>query len=177
MDRIAVFCSASRNIDRVFIDKAREFGAWVGDNRKTLIYGGTSSGLMEEIAIEAKAHGAMIMGVVPTIVEERGMTSDLCDVVFRTDNLSDRKDVMLREAEIAVALPGGVGTLDEVFHVMASATIGYHHKQIIFYNVNGFWNGIISFLQGLEKQNFAHSPLQNYYKVADSFDELVELLK
>jgi len=84
---------------------------------------------------------------------------------------------MLREAEVAIALPGGVGTMDEIFHVMASATIGYHNKQVIFYNINGFWDGVIAFLNGLEKQHFAHSPLKNYYKVANSFEELVELIK
>lgn len=177
MERIAVFCSASQDIDDIYVEKARELGAWMGDNGKTLVYGGTSSGLMEEIAAGAKAHGAMVMGVVPTIVEERGKTSELCDVVFRTDNLSDRKDTMLREAEVAIALPGGVGTMDEIFHVMASATIGYHNKQVIFYNINGFWDGVIAFLNGLEKQHFAHSPLKNYYKVANSFEELVELIK
>lgn len=177
MERIAVFCSASQDIDYIYAEKARELGAWMGDNGKCLVYGGTSSGLMEEIAAEAKTHGAMVMGVVPTIVEERGKTSDLCDVVFRTDNLSDRKDVMLRESEVAVALPGGVGTLDEIFTVMASATIGYHNKQVILYNINGFWNGVIAFLDGLEQQNFAHSPLKNFYKVANSFEELVRLLQ
>lgn len=177
MTRIAVFCSASQEIDNIYTEKAREFGAWIGDNGKSLVYGGTNSGLMEVIAEEAKAHGAMIMGVVPTIVEERGKASGICDVVFRTDNLSDRKDTMLREAEVAIALPGGVGTMDEVFHVMASATIGYHDKRVIFYNINGFWDGIIAFLNGLERQHFAHSPLKNYYRVANSFEELVELIK
>ena len=177
MERIAVFCSASQNIDDIYAEKACELGAWMGDNGKYLVYGGSNSGLMEVIAAAAKAHGAMVMGVVPTIVEERGKSSDNCDVVFRTDNLSDRKDVMLRESEVAVALPGGVGTLDEIFTVMASATIGYHHKQVILYNINGFWNGVIAFLDGLEKQNFAHSPLKNFYKVANSFEELVKLLQ
>ena len=177
MERIAVFCSASQNIDDIYAEKAHELGAWMGDNGKCLVYGGSNSGLMEVIAAAAKAHGAMVMGVVPTIVEERGKSSDNCDVVFRTDNLSDRKDVMLRESEVAVALPGGVGTLDEIFTVMASATIGYHHKQVILYNINVFWNGVIAFLDGLEKQNFAHSPLKNFYKVANSFEELVKLLQ
>lgn len=177
MNHIALFCSASQDIKPVYMEKAREFGTWLGKNKKTLVYGGTSSGLMEEVAKEAKAHGAMIMGVVPSIVEERGKTSDLCDVVFRTDNLSERKDTMLRESDVAVALPGGVGTLDEVFHVMASATIGYHTKSVIFYNVDGFWNGVIDFLKGLEKQNFTRFPLDRYYRVANNIDELAEILK
>ncbi len=177
MKKIAVFCSASEAVDSIYKEKAEELGAWMGQHEKWLIYGGTNMGLMDILARAAKSNGGFVMGVVPTIVEERGRVSDLLDVTFKTENLSDRKDVMLREAEVAVALPGGVGTLDEIFHVMASATIGYHHKQVILYNVDGFWNGIIDFLEGLEKQRFAHSPLACYFKVANDFEELVKLLE
>ena len=176
MKKIAVFCSASENIDRIYKQKAEELGAWMGETGKWLIYGGTNRGLMEVLARSTKSHGGFVMGVVPSIVEERGNVSDLLDVTFKTENLSDRKDVMLRESEIALALPGGVGTLDEIFHVMASATIGYHHKQVVLYNIDGFWDGIIDFLSGLEKQHFAHSPLDSFFKVADNFEELVSIL-
>mgnify|MGYP002747785719 CR=1 FL=1 len=167
MNKIAIFCSASDHIDAVYAEKAAEVGAWLGQTGKWLIYG-SNTGLMDAVARAAKEHGAMIMGVVPTKLEERGMVSDLLDVTFRAVNLSDRKDIMLQEADVAVALPGGVGTLDEIFHVMASATIGYHEKKVIFYNVNGFWNGIIDFLGGLETQHFAHRPLKNYLLYAGS---------
>ena len=176
MKKIAVFCSASEKIDRIYMQKAEELGAWMGETDKWLIYGGTNQGLMEVLARATKSHKGFVMGVVPSIVEERGKVSDLLDVTFKTENLSDRKDVMLREADIAVALPGGVGTLDEIFHVMASATIGYHHKQVVLYNVNGFWDGIIHFLGGLEQQHFAHGPLEQYFKVANTFEELVQIL-
>ena len=176
MKKIAVFCSASENIDSLYMEKAEELGVWMGQHDKWLIYGGTNKGLMDVLARATKSNGGFVMGVVPFIVEERGYESDLLDVTFKTENLSDRKDIMLREADVVVALPGGVGTLDEIFHVMASATIGYHHKQVILYNVNGFWNGIIEFLKGLEKSHFAHSPLDSYFKVANNFEELVNSL-
>ena len=177
MDKIAIFCSASDNIDPVYFDKARELGTWMGQNGKTLIYGGANIGLMECVARAAKENGSMVMGVVPTKLEERGRVSDLLDVTFRTDNLSDRKDVMLHEADVVVALPGGVGTLDEIFHVMAAATIGYHTKKVVFYNIDGFWNGILDFLKNLEVNHFAHRPLKNYFLVADSFEELTAILE
>ena len=176
MKKIAVFCSASEKIDCIYMQKAEELGAWMGETGKWLVYGGTNQGLMEVLARSVKSHGGFVMGVVPSIIEERGKTSDLLDVTFKTENLSDRKDVMLREADIAVALPGGVGTLDEIFHVMASATIGYHHKQVVLYNVNGFWNGIIEFLGGLEQQHFAHGALEDYFTVANTYEELVQIL-
>ena len=176
MDRIGLFCSAADDIAPVFFEKASEFGVWLGEHKKTLIYGGANLGLMECVAQSAKERGATIMGVVPTKLEERGAVSDLLDITFRTDNLSDRKDVILRESDVLVALPGGVGTLDEVFHVMASASIGYHAKKVIFYNVDGFWNPMFDFLGQLKDTRFARRPLENYYRVANNFEELVELL-
>lgn len=177
MNKIAVFCSASDAIDPVFMEKAKELGAWMGKNHKWLVYGGSNTGLMEALAKSAKENGSMIMGVVPTKLEENGRVSDLLDVTFHSVNLSDRKDIMLQEAEVMVALPGGIGTLDEVFHVMASCSIGYHQKKVIFYNVNGFWDDLLAFLERLEAQHFAHRPLKNYFEVANSFEELTQLLE
>lgn len=177
MDKIAIFCSASDLIDSKYAEKAAELGTWMGQHHKWLVYGGSNTGLMEAVAAAAKKSGAMTMGVVPTKLEERGAVSDLLDVTFRSVNLSDRKDIMLQEADVMVALPGGVGTLDEIFHVMAAASIGYHTKKVIFYNIDGFWNGILRFLSELEEQRFAHHPLENYYSVANSFEELTALLE
>ena len=120
-------------------------------------------GLMECIAKAAKDNGSMIMGVIPTKLEERGRASDLVDVTFRTDNLSDRKDVMLNESDVVIALPGGVGTLDEVFHVMAAATLDYHRKKVIFYNINGFWNGIIDFFGRIGEAAFCPSSVEQLF--------------
>ena len=177
MDRIGVFCSASEVIDSIYFDKAQEFGRWMGQNKKTLVYGGANLGLMECVAKAAKENGGFVMCVVPTKLEERGAVSDLLDVTFRVDNLSERKDAMLRESDVLVALPGGVGTLDEVFHIMAAASIGYHTKKVILYNINGFWNGLLAFMDELKGKGFARRPMEQFYGVANSFEELIDLLK
>lgn len=177
MEKIGIFCSAADSIEAFYFEKAQELGVWMGQNQKTLVYGGANLGLMECVAQAAKAHGAFVMGVVPTKLEERGAVSDMLDVTFRTDNLSDRKDVMLRESDVLVALPGGIGTLDEVFHVMASASIGYHTKKVIFYNINGFWNDLLDFLGSMKESKFARRPLENFYFVANNLEELIEYLK
>ena len=177
MNKIAIFCSASDHIDAVYAEKAAELGTWLGQTGKWLIYGGSNTGLMEAVARAAKENGAMIMGVVPTKLEEHGRVSELLDVTFHSVNLSDRKDIMLQESEVMVALPGGIGTLDEVFHVMASCSIGYHDKKVIFYNVDGFWDELQHFLGKLEELHFAHHPLSNFYEVANTLEELTRLLE
>ena len=174
MNKIAVFCSASDVIEPVFMEKARELGAWLGQHRKWLVYGGSNTGLMEALAKSAKENGAMIMGVVPTKLEEHGRVSDLLDVTFHSVNLSDRKDVITEKSEILVALPGGVGTLDEIFHVIAAASIGYHQKKVIFYNEYGFYNELLAALKTLEDKGFARQSFSTYYETANNLDELKE---
>lgn len=172
MERIGVFCSASAHVAPHYLAHATELGQWLGKHKKTLVYGGSNQGLMGAIAQAAKKNGATIIGMVPTRLEELNMESHDLDVIFRTDNLSDRKDLMLQESDILVALPGGIGTMDEIFTVMASASIGYHRKMIILYNQDGFWSPLIQFLNQIESAQFAHSPLNNYYRVANTLDEL-----
>lgn len=177
MNKIAVFCSGSDHIAPVYREKAEELGVWLGRHHKWLVYGGSDSGLMEVVGKAVKENGGMLMGIIPTKLEEAGRVSGLLDVEFRTVNLSDRKDMMLQEAEVAVALPGGIGTLDEVFHVAASASIGYHDRKVILYNVEGFWDDIIRFLGRLEETRFAHRPIRNCILVADTFEELIGMLE
>ena len=177
MNRIGIFCSACDRIAPDYFDLACELGSWIGRKGKTLVYGGADLGLMKSIATAVKENGGRVIGVVPTLLEERGKVSPLLDVTFRTENLSDRKDILLRESDILVALPGGVGTLDEVFHVIASASMGYHSKHVVFYNINGFWDELLSALDRMVGQGFMRKPLSTYYTVATSIDEIKVLLQ
>lgn len=174
MEKIGVFCSACAGIDNVYFESARRIGEWMGRTGKTLIYGGASLGLMECVARAVKENGGRIIGVVPTRLEERGSVSTLPDETVHTRNLSDRKDVMTELSDILVALPGGVGTLDEIFHVMAAASIGYHRKKVIFYNEHGFYDELLKTLSTLEAKGFARTPFATYYEVANTLDELKE---
>ena len=159
MKKIGIFCSASENIDKMYFDSARQIGEWMGKAGKTLIYGGANLGLMECVA---------------RAVKENGSVSTLLDEVIHTRNLSDRKDVITEKSEILVALPGGVGTLDEIFHVIAAASIGYHQKKVIFYNEYGFYNELLAALKTLEDKGFARQSFSTYYETANNLDELKE---
>ena len=138
--KICVFCSANQQIDPDFFAMTEELGVWAAENGHSIVYGGVNQGLMECLGKAAKEHGAMTIGVIPMIVEKSGRLSDFVDVEIPCDNLTDRKQLMMDQADVFIALPGGIGTIDEVFTVAASATIGYHDKQVILYNMKGFWN-------------------------------------
>lgn len=174
METIGIFCSASQNIDKMYFESARQLGEWMGKKGKTLVYGGANLGLMECVARAVKENGGKVTGVVPTRLEEEGKVSAWLDEVIHTRNLSDRKDVMTEKSDILVALAGGVGTLDEIFHVIAAASIGYHRKKVIFYNEHGFYNELLAALKTLEDKGFARQPFSTYYEVANTLDELTE---
>ena len=174
---VAVFCAASESIDKLYVDAANEVGTLLGRVGASLVYGGARFGLMEATAKAAKSAGAHIIGVVPDILVERNRVSTLLDEHIPCRNLSERKDIMLEKSEIVVALPGGIGTLDEIFHVMAAVTIGYHSKRVVLYNVNGFWDGLCSVLDNFNAAGFIRGDFERFMVVANSVEELEQLIK
>ncbi|MCD8032464.1 MAG: TIGR00730 family Rossman fold protein [Bacteroides sp.] len=177
MRSIGIFCSASEDIDKLYFQATHLLGHWIGSEGLRLVCGGADLGLMECIAQATRQSGGEVLGVVPTLLEEKGQVSRYCNHIIYTHDLSDRKDILLRESDILVALPGGLGTLDEVFHVLASATLGYHSKRVVFYNVNGFYDKLLAALDEMRMRSFARKPLSDYYDVAHTFEELILLLK
>ena len=177
MKSVAVFCAASENIAPGYFEAAARVGALLGRMGATLVYGGARFGLMEATARSAKEAGARIVGVVPDVLVERGRVSSLLDEHIPCRNLSDRKDIMLEKSDILVALPGGIGTLDEIFHVMAAATIGYHSKRVVLYNVNGYWDGLLLALNNMLDAGFLRGDVEKFMVVASSIEQLENLIK
>ena len=177
MGSVAIFCAASENIAPGYFEAAAEVGAMLGRLGKTMVYGGARFGLMEATAKAAKAAGARIVGVVPDILVERDRVSHLLDEQVGCRNLSERKDMMLERSDVLVALPGGVGTLDEIFHVLAAATIGYHTKRVVLYNVNGFWNALLAAVDEMSQAGFVRGEMEKYLVVADNIAQLEDLIK
>lgn len=170
--KICVFCSANEQIAPEYFRAAEELGRWAANEGHTIVYGGVGQGLMEAVARAAHEAGGRTVGVVPVIVERGGRVSQYVDVEIPCDNLSDRKQLMMDQSDVFVALPGGIGTLDEVFTVAASATIGYHSKPIILYNMKGFWNPLIRMLDDLQQCGMVRGHWRDYIRVANSIDEL-----
>lgn len=172
--KIAVFCSANERIDPDFFAMAADLGKWIAQNGHTLVFGGCNMGLMECIGRTAHDAGGMTIGVVPSIMEKGGRVSDSVDVDIPCDNLTDRKDLMMTQADVFVVLPGGIGTLDELFTVAASYTIGYHRKRVILYNMKGFWNSLIALLDDLQARQMIRGEWRDCIGVADTAESLYD---
>lgn len=173
---ICIFCSANSNIPIEYFERTSELGTWIGANGHTLVFGGCNLGLMECVAKAVHDAKGMTVGVVPTIVEKGGKVSDYVDVKILCDNLSDRKDLMIERSDVIIALPGGVGTLDEIFTVLAAASIGYHSKRVILYNIGGFWDSLIAMLDDLKTRGVLRAGFEDTVKVAHTLDEIAALI-
>ncbi len=170
---IGIFCSANDHIDPDFFQLTRELGRWIALQGHTIVYGGAHFGLMRCIAEAAREAGGRVVGVVPAILEANGRMSPFLDEVIRCDSLNERILLMTRLSDVFIALPGGIGTLDEVFSVAASHTIGYHQKPLILYNMKGFWDGVVRMLDDLQSKGVIRQHWSQYILVADTLDAIV----
>lgn len=175
--KIAVFCSANNNIESQYFTLTQQLGEWMAKKGHTLIYGGCNLGLMECVAKAVHTNGGRTIGVIPSIREKEGQISEYLDVEIPTDSLSDRKDLMLNQCDVCIALPGGIGTLDELFSVAASHFIGYHHKIVILYNMSGFWNSLIALLDNLKDHGMIRGSYHKQIKVANNLQDIEKIIE
>ena len=162
---VAVFCSANNDIAPDYFRATEELGRWIGENGHTLVYGGGNSGLMECIGKAVHEAGGRTIGVVPRIMEEGRRVSDYVDVEIPCEDLNDRKAIMMERADVFHALPGGIGTLDEVFTVAASATIGYHRKKVVLHDVKGSWDSLVLLLDDLQKHGMIRRDYPEFIEI------------
>lgn len=173
--KICIFCSANENLNPEFFRRTRDLGSWAAREGHTIVFGGVNQGLMECVAQAAKEAGGRTIGIVPRIIEQGGRLSPNVDIDIPCDNLSDRKQLMMDQSDLFIALPGGLGTLDEVFTVAAAATIGYHQKPVILYNIDGFWDPLIHLLDTLQQQGLMRGEWQQHIRVAATLDDIATL--
>lgn len=176
MNKIGVFLSASEGLPEAYVRAAEAVGELIGRTGRTLVYGGSRRGLMEVLARSVKEHGGRVYGVVPDIVAQRGLESQQTDVTFRCADLNDRKAVMMRESEVLVALPGGLGTLDEAFTVLAADAIGLADKTVILYNVENCWTPLLNLLDSLQEQGLVSRRARSNLRVVSDIASLEALI-
>lgn len=173
--KVCIFCSANEQLDPDFFALTEELGRWIAEAGHTLVFGGTDKGLMECVARTVHEAGGRVVGMVPSKVEEGGHTSPWLDVHIPCDSLTDRKELMMAQSDVFIALPGGVGTLDEIFTVAASATIGYHHKPVILYDMKGFWDSLTALLDDLSAKGVIRGDWHRVIRVARSIDDIKQM--
>ncbi len=176
MLKIGIFCSSSDNIAPVYYAQTAALGEWIGAQKHTIIYGATTSGLMECIAQSVKASGGTAIGILPRAMYEEGLASAAADELIVTEDLTGRKNRIMEIADLFIALPGGFGTLDELFHVVAGGQVGYHDKPLLLFNQNGFYNPLIQQIEQIFIEQFTSFEHQKRIVAIDTLDACIEEL-
>jgi uncharacterized protein (TIGR00730 family) len=176
LKRICVYCGSGPGSDPAFVAAARALGAILADNRIGLVYGGGSVGLMGEIANAVLDRGGEVIGIIPTFLENREHANPRGKLIVTRD-MHERKQRMFDEADAFVALPGGVGTLEEVVEQMTWAQLGRHEKPILLANIKKFWDPLCALLDHMEELQFIRPGLAVDYLVAERVDDILPMLR
>src|SRR5215831_11588739 len=173
---ICVYCASGPGNNPAFVAAAKSFGRILAEKGIRLIYGGGSVGLMGALADSVLDHGGMVTGVIPDfLVNREHMLARVQERVVTRD-MHERKRVMFERADAFVALPGGVGTLEEVVEQMTWAQLGRHKKPILIVNIERFWDPLCALLDHMERLEFIRPGLTVSYLVAERVDEVLPKL-
>ena len=159
------------------MDAAQRFGALLAVDGVGLVYGGGSRGLMGAVATSVLKHGGHVTGIIPEFLEHREQTLRAAQEVIVTPNMHVRKQTMFERADAFVALPGGIGTLEELVEQFTWAQLGRHKKPILILNIKGFWDPLCALLDHMSRLKFIHSEFAVKLLVAERPEDVLAKLR
>jgi len=174
---ICVYCGSSTGADPIYEATAVRLGQILAENDIRLVYGGGSIGLMGTVASATLNAGGKVTGIIPRFLEEREVMLREVDDLIVTENMHERKMLMFQKADAFVALPGGIGTLEEVVEMMTWAQLGQHKKPVLLANTHGFWSPLLELLDHMRAQAFIRPETEVPYLVADNIEDTVSKLR
>ena len=173
---VCVYCGSRHGGDLAFTHEARALGRGLAEGNMRLIYGAGDVGLMGEVARAALEAGGEALGFIPRHLLDREIgLKDLTAMVV-TETMHERKKIMFQNADAAVALPGGAGTLDELIEVLTWRQLGLHQKPLILVDVNGYWSPLIQLLENVVGHGFANADLLDFLTIAPDAQSALEIL-
>lgn len=175
--RIAVYCGSSPGKDETFVKAALRLGAWLGKNGHELIYGGSNTGLMGAVADGVLCAGGAVTGVIPDVPLIRSRVHPGLTTRIETGSMAERKMCMLVRADAFIALPGGLGTLDEITEILSLQSLGIVRGAVIFYNVNGYYEPMKAVISQILQNGFGKPEYFSDVHFLDSPEELAEVLR
>ena len=164
--RVCVFCGASDGGDPKYLDTARDLGRLLAENGITVVYGGASVGLMGAVADAALTAGGAVIGVIPRTIVDRELAHKGLTEQHVVDSMHDRKAKMAELSDAFVALPGGIGTLEELFEVWTWAYLGIHTKPLGVINLDGFYQPLITMADHMVDEGFLKPATRALLRVA-----------
>jgi uncharacterized protein (TIGR00730 family) len=177
INAICVYCGSSPGTEPAFVEAAHMFGKILAENGVRLIYGGGSVGLMGALAASALEHGGEVTGVIPEFLTKRERPRNLPQELVVTRDMHERKRIMFERADAFVALPGGIGTLEELVEQLTWIQLGRHKKPVLIANIQGYWGPLLALIDHMHAVKFLPPGLRVDFLVTKRIDEILPMLR
>lgn len=168
---ICVYCGSSDGNDPSILRRAEELGKLMARNGHTLVYGGSSLGVMGTLANAVMDEGGKVIGVIPKNLFKKEVAHQSITRLITVDTMHQRKFTMADRADAFLALPGGFGTLEELFEIITWNQIGIHRKPVTLFNINGFFDPLIEMIHKAEKTGFIRHENLNILQIAETLED------
>ena len=175
--KICVYCGSGPGTDPAFVEAARHFGGMLAKNGVGLVYGGGNVGIMGELSAAVLGHGGEVTGIIPEFLMAREHAVEGERGLIVTRDMHERKRKMFELADAFVALPGGVGTLEEIVEQMTWAQLGRHKKPILLASIKGFWQPLCALLDHMKALQFIRGDLNFDLLVVDKVEDILPTLQ
>ena len=176
MKKICVFCGSNLGANPEYIKIAKELGTVLAKNNIELIYGGANVGLMKATAEKVLEHGGLVTGVITHFLAQKHLTQNNITKLITVETMQERKSKMAKLADGFIALPGGFGTLEELFEVLTAAQLGFHKKPIAIINTNGFYNFLKTHIENMVTEKMVLAPHASIAHFVNTPEEALEAM-
>lgn len=173
---MCVFCGSRSGLKSIYKEKAVELGQLIAHEELTLVYGGGDIGLMGSIASSAQENGCNIIGIIPQHLMDKEVGKTNLKELKVTDNMHERKNLMYKNSDAFIILPGGVGTLDEFFEILTWAQLGLHKKPIILVNTDKFWDPLINLINHQVTLGFMKQSIKSLFTIIETPKDAIAYL-
>ena len=172
MKNLCVYCGSSQPQDSKYVRMTEELGSSLARHGYGLVYGGASVGLMGVLARTAMAGGAPVIGVIPHLLGKREINEITLTEMIKVDSMAERKQTMADKASAFLALPGGIGTMDELCECLSWSSLGLHRKPVALYNYEGFYNKLLELFDDMVKAGFVRETFRQSIIAVDNPEDL-----
>lgn len=174
---ICVFCGAQNTIPKHHIEAGAKFGEMLAARAVTMVYGGGDCGLMGAVANSSMKKGGRVVGVFPMALKNIENEHQALSEIIMVEGMHERKKIMFDRSDAIVVLPGGFGTLDEMFEIITWKQIGLHTKPVVIFNHDGYWDHLATLMDQIIVKGFATPETRGYYKFVTTVDGIFEAMQ
>lgn len=174
---VCVYCGSSNHVAQSYLDAATSFGTLLAEEQLTLVYGGGRVGLMGKTADAALENGGAVIGIIPGHLQTKEVEHNGVTELHIVESMHSRKQMMVDKSDAFVVLPGGLGSLDELFEILTWKMLGLHDKPIVIANIDGYWDELVTLIDKLIQEGFCRPQHKNMYRVVTDIHEILPTLR